>query len=79
MPARATWPNCSEPRAFATCESTVEHADLELPDFDAWWEPFTLGVGPAGDYVAHLDPAGQASLRERCRAMIPGEPFRRSW
>ena len=56
-------------------QDTVEHADLELPDFDAWWEPFTLGVGPAGDYVAHLDPAGQALLRERCRAMIPGEPF----
>jgi len=56
-------------------ESTVEHADLELHDFDAWWEPFTLGVGPAGAYVARLDPAARESLRERCRAMIPGEPF----
>src|ERR1700761_7708283 len=24
-------------------------------DFDAWWEPFTLGVGPAGAYLAALD------------------------
>ena len=23
--------------------------------FEEWWEPYTLGVGPAGDYVAGLD------------------------
>ena len=56
-------------------ESAVEHANLEHPTFEAWWEPFTLGVGPAGAYVAKLDADRQVDLRERCRALIPGEPF----
>ncbi len=49
---------------------TVEH-----PTFDNWWEPFTLGVGPAGGYVAGLDVAGQHRLRDRCRAALPVAPF----
>lgn len=56
-------------------ESTTLSADLELPGFDAWWEPFTRGVGPAGAYVATLDSVGHAALRERCRAMLPDGPF----
>jgi SAM-dependent methyltransferase len=56
-------------------ESTVEYADLEHADFEAWWQPFTLGVGPAGDYLAHLDPTAREDLRDRCRARITGEPF----
>lgn len=45
-------------------------------DFAEWWEPFTLGVGPAGDYVRALDPAARAALRERCAARLPAEgPF----
>ena len=48
----------------------VEHAS-----FEEWWEPYTLGVGPAGDYVASLDPERRAELRERCRAKLPPAPF----
>ena len=33
---------------------------VEHPTFEEWWEPFTLGVGPAGVYVAGLDPERQA-------------------
>jgi hypothetical protein len=44
-------------------------------DFDEWWQPYTLGVGPPGDYVARLDPAGTERLRERCRALLPSPPF----
>src|SRR5439155_17628398 len=29
--------------------------DLAHTSFDDWWEPFTLGVGPAGAYVSALD------------------------
>ena len=43
--------------------------------FDEWWEPYTLGVGPAGKCVADLDAAGQARLRELCREMLPAAPF----
>ena len=48
---------------------------LEHPTFESWWEPFTLGVGPAGSYVASLDPERQAALRERCRRMVSDAPF----
>lgn len=56
-------------------ESTMLLADLELPGFDDWWEPFTRGVGPAGAYVAALDDGRRAELRERCRARLPDGPF----
>jgi SAM-dependent methyltransferase len=39
--------------------------------FEEWWQPFTLGVGPAGAYVASLDEDHRAALRERCRALLP--------
>jgi SAM-dependent methyltransferase len=38
--------------------------------FGEWWEPFTLGVGPAGAYVASLDAGHHAALREHCRAKL---------
>lgn len=50
-------------------------ADLEHPTFDAWWEPFTQGVGPAGAYVATLTADRQAALRERCRDELGDGPF----
>ena len=49
---------------------SIEHAT-----FDEWWEPYTLGVGPAGTYVAGLDEAQRAELRERCRDLLPVAPF----
>lgn len=54
---------------------TALEVALEHPTFDAWWEPFQLGVGPAGAYVASLPPSGRAALRDRCRAMLPEAPF----
>jgi SAM-dependent methyltransferase len=50
-------------------------ADLEHPDFGAWWEPFAGGVGPAGAYVASLSPDGQRRLREALRDRLPDGPF----
>lgn len=47
---------------------TVTH-----PSFEEWWEPFTLGVGPAGDYVKTLDPQARSALREECRSGFPAE------
>ena len=44
-------------------------------DFGSWWEPYTLGVGPAGAYLAGLDDDGRAALRERCRRQLPEGPF----
>jgi SAM-dependent methyltransferase len=52
-----------------TLTVTIRHAS-----FDDWWQPFTLGVGPAGVYVASLTPDRRAALREQCRRMLPGGP-----
>jgi len=48
---------------------------VEHPSFEEWWEPFTLGVGPAGRYVVGLDVDRRAQLREQCRKMLPAPPF----
>lgn len=42
---------------------------------DAWWRPFTLGVGPAGAYVATLTPEHRERLRARCAELLPSGPF----
>ncbi|WP_404386535.1 methyltransferase domain-containing protein [Knoellia locipacati] len=57
-------------------ESTELSVTVTHPDFDEWWEPFTLGVGPAGDYVASLDPRSRDELRDECREGFPADgPF----
>jgi SAM-dependent methyltransferase len=43
--------------------------------FKEWWEPFAGGVGPAGAYVARLEPAARDRLRDRCRELLPEPPF----
>jgi SAM-dependent methyltransferase len=55
---------------------------VAMDTFEEWWEPFTLGVGPAGDYVAGLPADGRADLREACRRRLPEPPFEvtaRAW
>jgi len=56
-------------------ESAALSVSLEHPTFDAWWEPFTRGVGPAGAYLASLDANQGIRLREDCRRRVPSEPF----
>jgi ubiquinone/menaquinone biosynthesis C-methylase UbiE len=56
-------------------EETTLSVGVEHPSFEEWWDPFTLGVGPAGDYVAALDVTRRAELRERCRRTLPTAPF----
>jgi SAM-dependent methyltransferase len=43
--------------------------------FDEWWAPYTLGVGPAGAYVASLEVTEQEELRRRCAELLPSAPF----
>lgn len=56
-------------------EETSLRTDVDHASFDGWWEPFTLGVGPAGVHVASLDGAHRDALRERCRELLPPAPF----
>lgn len=57
----------------------VEQGELTIrlahPSFDAWWAPFTEGVGPGGAYLATLPEAGRAKLRDRCAEHLPAGPF----
>jgi SAM-dependent methyltransferase len=50
-------------------------ADLHHASFEAWWEPFEAGVGPAGAYVSGLLPDRRLELRERCRVALPKGSF----
>lgn len=56
----------------------VERTELTVtvtsPTFEDWWEPYTLGVGPAGAQLAALDPPRREAVRERCRALVGSGP-----
>jgi SAM-dependent methyltransferase len=43
--------------------------------FEEWWEPYTLSVGVAGDYLAGLDREHLDAVRTRCREHLPEPPF----
>lgn len=53
------------------------HLEVRVPfaSFEEWWDPFLLGVGPAGSYVAGLTPERRAELRAVCARRAPTAPF----
>lgn len=55
-------------------EGSVE-ARVDYADFDDFWEPFTYGVGPAGQYLVSLPADQQARIREECAATLGDGPF----
>jgi SAM-dependent methyltransferase len=55
-------------------ESTELLVELTVPSFEEWWEPFERGVGPAGAFVAGLDPTQRARLRSECRRRLSDGP-----
>jgi SAM-dependent methyltransferase len=56
-------------------ESSRLTVTRDYDTFDDWWKPYTLGVGPAGAYVAQLDETRREALRVRCAAQLPPAPF----
>ena len=60
---------------LTSVEAATLHASIEFASFEDWWEPFTLGVGPAGAYVGTLGDAPRARLRERCTELVGSPPF----
>jgi SAM-dependent methyltransferase len=48
---------------------------VHYPAFEDWWEPYTLGVGPAGAYVETLSTAAVDRLRAHCAEVLPAAPF----
>ncbi len=53
-----------------TLTVTVRYAS-----FEQWWQPLTIGVGPAGTYVASLDQDRRGALRQRCQTLLPAGPI----
>lgn len=56
-------------------QESVLTTEVPMASFADWWEPFLLGVGPAGDYVAGLDEQGRSDLRDRARRLLPDGAF----
>jgi ubiquinone/menaquinone biosynthesis C-methylase UbiE len=56
-----------------TSGALASHADYA--DFDDFWQPFTLGVGPAGHYLRTLSASQQAAIRDACRRHLPDGSF----
>jgi SAM-dependent methyltransferase len=52
-------------------EETALPVRGEHATFEDWWEPFTLGVGPAGAYYQQLEPDQQGEIERRCRELLP--------
>jgi SAM-dependent methyltransferase len=56
-------------------EQSVLTITVRHESFEDWWEPYTFGVGPAGNHVAGLSDAARDALRARCRELLPEAPF----
>jgi SAM-dependent methyltransferase len=56
-------------------EERLLTVEVEHRTFEEWWEPFTLGIGPAGSYVQGLSQEARDRLRDRCRTLHPAAPF----
>jgi SAM-dependent methyltransferase len=48
---------------------------VEHTTFDDWWVPFTLGVGPAGIYLASLNIERRQAVRARCKERLGPGPL----
>lgn len=60
---------------YAGIDDSTLTVAVEHPTFEDWWLPYTLGVGPAGSYLATLEPAHRDELAARCRDRLPDAPF----
>jgi len=56
-------------------ESSSLTVSVRFETFADWWEPFVLGIGPAGVYVSQLDDDRRELLRSRCEELFPPAPF----
>jgi SAM-dependent methyltransferase len=54
---------------------TALEVTLRHETFEEWWEPYTLGVGPAGDFVRGLSDAQRDAVRAACLADLGPGPI----
>ena len=60
---------------LGSVQETTIQAAAEFSSFEEWWEPFTLGVGPAGAYAKTLDEPTRNRVRDRCSQLLGVPPF----
>lgn len=58
---------------LAGARATAITVQARYASFGEWWEPLTLGVGPAGEYVQSLTDQARAALRARLHELA-GQP-----
>jgi len=85
------FPFCTREGLAELCQTAglpaavVDPLEIEtvFPDFESFWQPFTLGAGPAPGYCASLSEEGRASLKAALsEAVGPERPIRlpaRAW
>ena len=56
-------------------EESPISVDVVHPTFEEWWEPYTYGIGPAGEHVQQLDDDGRARLESVARDRLGSGPF----
>jgi SAM-dependent methyltransferase len=56
-------------------EPSLLTVSVPYATFEEWWEPYTLSVGHAGDYLAGLNRERLDAVRTRCRERLPEPPF----
>ncbi len=59
---------------LASVEQVALTVQVTHATFEEWWEPYTWGVGPAGDHVAGLDPGGRERLRAAAHEELGAGP-----
>lgn len=64
-----------EAAALADVTGSLLSVRADFQTASQWWETFTLGVGPAGDHLAELEPDARHALRDRCTQLLPTAPF----
>jgi SAM-dependent methyltransferase len=80
--AEANMALCREGALPALCQQAglqdVQATSLEVPltfaTFDDYWAPFSLGIGPAGVYLASLPHDQQSALRDRLQKRLATSP-----
>ncbi|GAA1802856.1 class I SAM-dependent methyltransferase [Luedemannella flava] len=55
--------------------STMLTISVDFASFEQWWEPFTLGVGPAGAYLAAQPDDRRDTIRDACARLLPAGSF----
>lgn len=64
-----------EEAGLGECDQRVLSVTVHYESFDQWWTPYTLGVGPAGEFLKGLAPAEVEAVRDECLARLSSGPF----